>query len=191
MLPLLQVNQARAESMCNDIGGHLAAYVSQDEQVEMENAFLNSGYLLPSFHKTYWMGLVSNTDAWPTFTWLDRNVQNPSESGAYKHWGTYKFEGYRCAVSRAWWQAVLGSAACTYASQPCPVAGTISLTAWTPWTHTSAASAMQLARAQQRRLPRELRCGQLHRGVWQPPRLGLGRCQLLQREGGRGLQEAT
>jgi hypothetical protein len=77
---MLQVNQAKAESMCNDIGGHLAAYVSQDEQVEMENAFLNSGYLLPSFHKTYWLGLTAVT--WPMFSWSDRSL-----ALAFTNWG--------------------------------------------------------------------------------------------------------
>jgi hypothetical protein len=92
---LLQVGQAKAEAMCNDIGGHLAAYVSQEEQTEMEYAFLNSGYLLPSFHKTYWIGLMASADSWPSFSWLDRNVPSPQESGAYRHWGTYRFDGYR------------------------------------------------------------------------------------------------
>ena len=93
-LMTVTVSNSRAEALCNDIGGHLAAYVSQEEQAEMEYAFINSGYLLPVFHKVYWMGLVSNNDAWPAFSWIDRNVPNPQESSAYNHWGTYKFESY-------------------------------------------------------------------------------------------------
>lgn len=91
-LMTVQVNQARAQVLCNDIGGHLASYVSLDEQSEMEYAFINSGYLLPSFHKTYWMGLVTTQEAWPAFTWLDRNVPAPDQG--YSHWGMYEFEGF-------------------------------------------------------------------------------------------------
>jgi hypothetical protein len=39
--------QLEAQQECTAIGGHLASYASLDEQVEMEYAFINSGYLLP------------------------------------------------------------------------------------------------------------------------------------------------
>ena len=44
------------------------------------------GYLLPTFHKSYWMGLAVSPGArWPKFAWLDRSpaVYN----GNYQHWG--------------------------------------------------------------------------------------------------------
>ena len=88
----IKVNHAKAEALCNDIGGHLTAYASQEEQTEMEFAFLASGHLLPSFHKNYWIGLTSTLDAWPAFSWLDRNVAPPEQG--YSHWGTFRLEGF-------------------------------------------------------------------------------------------------
>jgi hypothetical protein len=41
------VTQDEAQQECTAIGGHLASYATLDEQVEMEYAFINSGYLLP------------------------------------------------------------------------------------------------------------------------------------------------
>lgn len=81
-----QATQAEAETACREEGGHLASFGSYDEQVEMEFAFMNRGYLLPGFHKSYWMGLNSSDAAWPTFNWLDRTLPNPSEDN-YLHWG--------------------------------------------------------------------------------------------------------
>jgi hypothetical protein len=43
-------SQEEAQSACSAEGGHLASYVSKDEQVEMEFAFVSSGYLLPGEH---------------------------------------------------------------------------------------------------------------------------------------------
>lgn len=60
-------------------------------QVEMEFAFLQTGYLLPGHHKAYWMGLTTTNDEWPTFTWIDRNVPGPTDQ--YVHWGTPKVDG--------------------------------------------------------------------------------------------------
>ena len=91
----VKAGHAKAEALCNDIGGHLASFVSQDEQTEMEFAFIASGYLLPSFHKTYWLGLTSTPDNWPAFDWIDRNVASPAANGAYSHWGTYSADGFK------------------------------------------------------------------------------------------------
>jgi hypothetical protein len=41
-----QATQAEAEQVCRSQGGHLASFTSLDEQVEMEFAFVNEGYLL-------------------------------------------------------------------------------------------------------------------------------------------------
>ncbi len=46
------------------------------------------GFLLPRFHKFYWMGL--KTSNWPRFLWNDPLAQNLSLSNSYKHWGTPK-----------------------------------------------------------------------------------------------------
>ncbi len=140
------VNQPDAGKICNDLGGHLAAWTNQDEQVggcrgelmllmlmlmlrgrlllaagcvlstlprspqppcnaqrptippptpqvEMEYAFLQTGYLLPSFHKAYWLGLTAaSSEAWPLFTWTDQNVPGPMDH--YTHWGTAIIEAW-------------------------------------------------------------------------------------------------
>jgi hypothetical protein len=66
------VNQTVAQRTCNANGGHLAAYSSQEEQAEVENFYLQGGWILPVFHSTYWMGLESNNSAWPAFRYMDR-----------------------------------------------------------------------------------------------------------------------
>jgi hypothetical protein len=59
----------------------------------MEYAFLQTGHLLPSFHKSYWLGLTTaSSEAWPLFTWTDQNVPGPMDH--YTHWGTAVVEGW-------------------------------------------------------------------------------------------------
>jgi hypothetical protein len=48
----------------------------------------SQGYLLPSFHNNYWLGLAVRT-AWPVFRWLDPFTPGPFPS-TYRHWGTYR-----------------------------------------------------------------------------------------------------
>jgi hypothetical protein len=49
-------------------------------QAEVEQFYISSGFLIPIFHKAYWMGLVSNTTAWPRFSWTDRSQPRESPS---------------------------------------------------------------------------------------------------------------
>jgi hypothetical protein len=79
-------SQGDASSTCNGIGGQLVAYRSLAEQVEVEGYFLQMGVLLPTFHKHYWTGLVSNNETWPRFNWTDKSVRPPSGI-TYIHWG--------------------------------------------------------------------------------------------------------
>lgn len=69
------VSQAEAQQQCNNIGAHLAAYASLEEQAEVETQLAAAGYLLPAYHKSYWIGLRSavlyNPDA---FKWIDKSV---------------------------------------------------------------------------------------------------------------------
>jgi hypothetical protein len=51
---------------------------------EVEMWYIASGFMLPTFHKTYWLGLT--TSAWPKFGWIERNVPAPSVN-TYQHWG--------------------------------------------------------------------------------------------------------
>lgn len=54
--------------------------------------YINRGYLIPTFHKHYWMGLVSDTSVYPKFTWSD-----PTVKGTYltitPHWGSMTIVG--------------------------------------------------------------------------------------------------
>ena len=55
----------------------------------MEACFIDDGYLLPNFHKFYWMGLATgmNGAKWPNFTWIDHS--KAIYVGLYQHWGLY------------------------------------------------------------------------------------------------------
>ena len=53
------------------------------EQTEVETYFIRQGYLLPKYHKSYWMGLRATQ--WPNFAWIDNTVNKTS----YQHWGQY------------------------------------------------------------------------------------------------------
>jgi hypothetical protein len=43
-------------------------------QAEVEEFYTSRGYLIPNFHKVYWMGLTSNSSMWPRFLWLDNSL---------------------------------------------------------------------------------------------------------------------
>jgi hypothetical protein len=45
------MNFSSAETACAASGGHLAAYISQQEQAEVEQFYIRNGYLLPAFHR--------------------------------------------------------------------------------------------------------------------------------------------
>ena len=47
---------------------------------------LPQGYLLPSYHQFYWLGLaVAEGSTWPSFTWVD-HTPGPNTT-SYNHWG--------------------------------------------------------------------------------------------------------
>jgi hypothetical protein len=77
---------AEAEITCNGYGGHLVAWKSVTEQQEVEGYYLRQGYLLPTYHDNYWMGLNTSSSNWPRFNWTERTIRSPG-SGAYQHWG--------------------------------------------------------------------------------------------------------
>jgi hypothetical protein len=79
---------AAAQQTCKDNGGHLASFSSEAEQAEVEKYYASQGFLFPSFHKFYWMGL--NTSEWPiegtaNFSWWDKSPGPNNET--YSHWG--------------------------------------------------------------------------------------------------------
>jgi hypothetical protein len=86
ILNTIPASFAAGERFCNDQGGHLAAFVSADEQSEVEQYFLKLGTLYPTFNRMYWLGLRTNASAWPVFDWLDRVFPTPDEL-EYTHWG--------------------------------------------------------------------------------------------------------
>jgi hypothetical protein len=66
------VTQSAAERICQDAGGHLAAFNTIAEQKEVEAYYIAQGLLLTDYHKRYWLGLSNNRGAW---TWLDKAIQ--------------------------------------------------------------------------------------------------------------------
>jgi hypothetical protein len=86
-LYLNRSTQAAAEATCQAQGGHLAVYLSDYEQTEIESTYTQLGYLIPSYHRTYWMGIQRQGKA--GMRWMDGSLPGPS-SGNYQHWGTYK-----------------------------------------------------------------------------------------------------
>lgn len=69
------LTQPAARQACNDMGAHLAAFSSLEEQAEMESRFAALGYLLPAFHKAYWLGLMADVLWQPDrYKWLDKSV---------------------------------------------------------------------------------------------------------------------
>ena len=52
--------------------------------VQVESFYINNGYLLPNFHKHYWMGATATL--WPKFVWTD--ITLPVFEKGYRHWGT-------------------------------------------------------------------------------------------------------
>ena len=84
------MSQWDAEQSCASQGGHLASYVSRQEQAEVEAFYFTAGFLLPGFHRMYWMGLDSSNISWPAFRWTDRSIAGPAtgnSNASYSHWG--------------------------------------------------------------------------------------------------------
>ncbi len=82
----------QAELACQTSGGHLATYSSFAEQVEVETFYIENYYLMPAFHKQYWMGYRAKTWGKDSFALLDATVpKNPDDNstvpGYYYHWG--------------------------------------------------------------------------------------------------------
>jgi hypothetical protein len=51
--------------------------------LQVEQYYVGQGWLLPSYHKSYWIGLTATT--WPYFHWLEPS-NDPSDD-TYIHWG--------------------------------------------------------------------------------------------------------
>jgi hypothetical protein len=87
----LPMNAPTGEQWCRDNGGHLTSYMSEREQQRVESYYVSAGFLLPTFHKVYWIGLNSSLGTYPNFTWVDNRTPGPSNSSKYySHWGRFK-----------------------------------------------------------------------------------------------------
>jgi hypothetical protein len=40
--------------------------------MQVESFYVLNGYIFPTFHKMYWIGLQSNASYWPQFQWQDK-----------------------------------------------------------------------------------------------------------------------
>ena len=87
-----------AQTTCKARGGHLVAWTSYKEQAEVEGYFSSNGYLMPTYHQIYWMGLRVNGSR-PKFGWLDPTVDPPSYR-TYSHWGTNATTNMHLNVNR-------------------------------------------------------------------------------------------
>jgi hypothetical protein len=86
------MNHSAAERECTANGGHLASYTSGQEQRDVEQYYISSFWLLPAWHKAYWIGLsTESTRSWPRFQWLD-GTPGP-DNMTYLHWGTMSPQG--------------------------------------------------------------------------------------------------
>jgi hypothetical protein len=57
--------------------------------MQVEAWAVSNGFLLPEYHRFYWLGLNSSQGpaSWPNFTWIDSSP-GPINS-SYEHWGRY------------------------------------------------------------------------------------------------------
>jgi hypothetical protein len=53
--------------------------------LQVETYFISQGLLLPGSMPSYWIGLSSTANSWPTFTWLSALLPTPGH-GSYSHW---------------------------------------------------------------------------------------------------------
>jgi hypothetical protein len=56
-------------------------------QPVMVYALVSQGYLMPRFHKNYWMGMTANVVK--NFTNTDITLSRLDSGRAYLHWGVY------------------------------------------------------------------------------------------------------
>jgi hypothetical protein len=67
--------------------------------LQVEQWYVQQGYLLPTFHQGYWIGLVSNSTNWPQFRWSDNSV--PILGGSHDRLGRMPSDNNHGARSMA------------------------------------------------------------------------------------------
>ncbi len=77
-----------ASTFCMRHGGQLVSFQSQEEQLEVESAFIDMGILIPGWHTAYWLGLSTRSSSEPrVWRWTDPFVPYFTDE-SYTHWGT-------------------------------------------------------------------------------------------------------
>lgn len=99
-----------AEATCMRNGSHLISYANNTMQKAVEQVYVDAGVLIPTFHKSYWIGLNTTAAMWRNrWTWVD---SSPYELNVtYQNWGLYQPGGMQepnnitgsefCAVANA------------------------------------------------------------------------------------------
>lgn len=57
----------------------------------MEQYWVSKGLLLSNFHKHYWLGYNSDSQAWPLFKPVDASILPLDDPNSYDHWGILRF----------------------------------------------------------------------------------------------------
>ncbi len=71
--------QAAAEASCQTQGAHLAVFVSDAEQADVEAYYRSSGWLFPKYHKSWYIGLNLNTSS--AWVWTDGSATGGRTAG--------------------------------------------------------------------------------------------------------------
>lgn len=77
-----------ASAHCKSLGGHLASYTTLAEQQEVEAYFTTGGFLIPKYHRYYWLGLKAVGPK--NFNWVDPTMPKLSAPDSFKWWGMTK-----------------------------------------------------------------------------------------------------
>lgn len=92
VLNTTMLNFTEASRSCNMYGWHLAMFDSRQEQNEVEAFFTSSSYLLPTFHRQFWMGLIKRNGA----TW---SFMDPSINTTYTNYNKPATPGNLCGAA--------------------------------------------------------------------------------------------
>jgi hypothetical protein len=78
-----------AENNCRKNGSHLISYSNTSMQQTVETSLIDGGLLLPSFHKSYWIGLNTTAVDWKdVWRWTDNRPYIANKT--YQNWGMYQ-----------------------------------------------------------------------------------------------------
>jgi hypothetical protein len=67
-LVYIELHRYGVESGCHT--SSIRSACSACPPVQVESYYIGAGFMLPTFHRFYWMGLQSTVSTWPAFTWV-------------------------------------------------------------------------------------------------------------------------